>query len=68
MCERTPQVRDALVAAAQANDAAVTDCSDVDDGGARRDRGRAGLEGQSIAALKPGDFAGLSGVTWPLSE
>ena len=30
VCERTPQVRDALVAAAQANDAAVTDCSGVD--------------------------------------
>ena len=30
VCERTPQVRDALVAAAQANDAAVMDCSDVD--------------------------------------
>ena len=33
VCERTPQVRDALVAAAQANDAAVTDCSQRGRGG-----------------------------------
>ena len=31
VCERTPQVRDALVAAAQANDPAATDCSQVGD-------------------------------------
>ena len=31
VCDRTPQVRDALVAAAQANDAAVTLCSQVGD-------------------------------------
>ena len=67
VCERTPQVRDALVAAAQANDPAVTDCSKVGDGDGIDDL--AGitaplrLNNQGIAALKPGDFAGLSGVT-----
>ena len=29
VCERTPQVRDALVTKAQGRDAAVTDCSKV---------------------------------------
>ena len=64
VCERTPQVRDALVAAAQANDAAVMDCSMW-----TRIGDLAGitaplrLSGLGIAALKPGDFAGLSGVT-----
>ena len=67
VCERTPQVRDALVAAAQANRPAATDCSKVGDGDGIDDL--AGitaplrLNNQGIAALKPGDFAGLSGVT-----
>ena len=63
VCERTPQVRDALVAEAQANDAAVADCSQIgidELAGITRLR----LNGQGIAALKPGDFAGLSGVTF----
>ena len=67
VCERTPQVRDALVAKAQANDPDVEDCSQVgDDDGIDELAGIAGtlrLEGLDIAALKPGDFAGLSGVT-----
>ena len=62
VCERTPQVRDALVAKAQANDAAVTDCSDVD-ATALAGITDVRLNNQGIAALKPGDFAGLSGVT-----
>ena len=67
VCERTPQVRDALVAAVQANRPAATDCSKVGDGDGIDDL--AGitaplrLNNQGIAALKPGDFAGLSGVT-----
>ena len=63
VCDRTPQVRDALVAAAQVNDAAVMDCSDVDAPALAGITAPLALEGQSIAALKPGDFAGLSGVT-----
>ena len=61
VCERTPQVRDALVAAA--NDADVMDCSDVDAPALAGIEGTLRLEGLDIAALKPGDFAGLSGVT-----
>ena len=67
VCERTPQVRDALVAAAQVNDPLVTLCSQVgDDDGIDELAGitdSLDLFGQGIAALKPGDFAGLSGVT-----
>ena len=67
VCERTPQVRDALVAKARANDAAVTDCSQVgDDDGIDELAGIVGalqLHTRGIAALKPGDFEGLSGVT-----
>ena len=63
VCERTPQVRDALVAAAQVNDPLVADCSQVgidELAGITRLR----LNSLGIAALKPGDFAGLSGVTF----
>ena len=63
MCERTPQVRDALVAAV----AGASDCSEVDDDDGIDElagiTGALSLFGQGIAALKPGDFAGLSGVT-----
>ena len=64
VCERTPQVRDALVAAV----AGASDCSEVDDDDDNIDElagieGTLRLEGLDIAALKPGDFAGLSGVT-----
>ena len=60
VCERTPQVRDALVAKAQANDPLVTNCSKVGDDELAGIAGTLRL-GQGIAALKPGDFAGLSG-------
>ena len=67
VCERTPQVRNALVAAAQAaaqaNDPLVEDCSDVDAPALAGIAGTLRLDGLGIAALKPGDFAGLSGVT-----
>ena len=67
VCNRTPEVRDALVAKARANDAAVTDCSQVgDDDGIDELAGIMGalqLHSRGIAALKPGDFEGLSGVT-----
>ena len=62
VCERTPQVRDALVAEAQANRLAAMDCSLVTtDDLAGIDGVR--LDSLGIAALKPGDFAGLAGVT-----
>ena len=63
VCERTPQVRVALVAAAQANDAAVADCSGVDVTALAGIAGTLRLDGLGIAALKPGDLAGLSAVT-----
>ena len=63
VCERTPQVRDALVAEAQANDRLVTDCSRVDAAALAGITAPLQLSGLDIAALKPGDFAGLSGVT-----
>ena len=58
VCERTPQVRDALVAKA-----GVSDCSEVGDAQLAGIAGALRLEDLGIAALKPGDFAGLSGVT-----
>ena len=64
ICERTQQVRDALVAAVQANDAAVTDCSLVTAAHlVRITRSGCELDNQGIEALKPGDFAGLANVT-----
>ena len=65
VCDRTPQVREALVAAAQVNDPLVADCSQVgidELAGITRLR----LNSLGIAALKPGDFAGLSGSDVPL--
>ena len=64
VCERTPQVRDALVVAAQVNDTDVEDCSDVDATALAGITSALRLENRNIAALKPGDFAGLSGVTF----
>ena len=63
VCERTAQVRDVLVAAAQENRLAAADCSLVTTDDLAGIAGTLRLEGQDIAALKPGDFAGLSGVT-----
>ena len=62
VCERTPQVRDALVAAALVNRAAATDCSLVTTDDLAGITAQLRLSGLGIAALKPGDFAGLSGV------
>ena len=63
VCGRTPQVRDALVAHANANDPMVTHCSQVGDDELAGIAGAMDLSGQGIAALKPGDFAGLGGMT-----
>ena len=59
----TVVLRDALVAAVQANDAAVTDCSLVTAAHLAGITGVLRLSTLGIEALKPGDFAGLSGLT-----
>ena len=63
ICERTPQVRIALLAAVQENNAAVTNCSLVTAAHLAGITGVLRLGNQGIEALKAGDFAGLSGVT-----
>ena len=67
VCGRTPEVRDALVAHANANDPMVTHCSQVGDDDGIDEladiTGTLALSGQGIAALKPGDFAGLGRMT-----
>ena len=63
VCERTPQVRDALVAEAQANRPAAMDCSLVTTDDLAGIDAALRLDSLGIAALKPGDFEGLSGVT-----
>ena len=63
VCARTPLVRDALLGTAQANNPAVADCSLVDETALAGITGALRLENLGIAALKPGDFEGLSGVT-----
>ena len=61
VCERTPQVRDALVAHAQGRDAAVTDCSKVTETHLAAVR-LLNLEDPAMTSLKAGDFEGLTGV------
>ena len=63
VCGRTAQVRDELLRLARANDPAVTDCMKVDATALAGITGVLRLGGKGIAALKAGDFAGLSGVT-----
>ena len=62
VCERTPQVRDALVAAAKANDPAVTLCSQVGDAQLKLIEGTLLLNSGGIVALKVGDFKYLEKV------
>ena len=63
VCERTPQVREALVAAALVNERRRWTAPRGRDGDLAGITGALRLNNQGIAALKPGDFAGLSGVT-----
>ena len=63
VCDRTPEVREALVGHANANDPMVTHCSQVGDDELAGIAGALDLSDQGIAALKPGDFAGLGRMT-----
>ena len=65
LCDRTPQVRDALIASAGVNDLTVrvdaegNRCHQLRVGGDDHYLRRMDLSGQGITALKSGDFAGL---------
>ena len=58
VCDRTTQVRDAIVAAVPG----VSDCDDVTDAHLAAIRGLLDLRNKNISALKPGDFDGLSSL------
>ena len=58
VCDRTPQVRDAIVASVRG----VGDCKDVTDAHLAAIRGLLDLRNKNISALKPGDFDGLSSL------
>ena len=58
VCDRTAQVRDAIVAAA-----GVSDCGDVTPAHLAAIKGTLDLRNQGITALQPGDFSGLSALT-----
>ena len=62
ICGRTPAVRDALLVLIEENEGAI-DCADVSAAHLAAITGRLDLSGQGIAALKAGDFAGLTGLT-----
>ena len=66
ICGRTPQVRAAILARAQANDETVETCADVSGIHLEGLTGTLDLDGlgssNRIASLKAGDFAGLSGI------
>ena len=59
VCDRTPQVRDAILALVPD----VTDCLDLTPAHLAAITGELDLQNQEIVALKAGDFAGLTGVT-----
>ena len=59
VCDRTEQVRDAIVAAVPE----VTDCADVTDTHLAA-IARLNLRSDSIMALAAGDFAGLTSLKW----
>ncbi len=59
ICGRTPAVRAALVAAL----ADVGDCAAVTPAHLSAPTGRLGIGGAGLQSLKPGDFAGLTGLT-----
>ncbi len=59
ICSRTEQVRDAIIAKLPGN----TDCSAITDTDLAGVTGALALNGKSIAALKAGDFDGLTGLS-----
>ena len=63
VCGRTEQVRDALVAKARARAPFVNNCSQVTGSRLAAMTGTLQLGNKDIAALKPGDFEGLGGLT-----
>ena len=63
VCDRTPQVRDALVAAVRASNSAVTDCSLVTPAHLGALAGTLDVGNEGIAALRAGDFADLGLLT-----
>ena len=63
VCGRTEQVREALVAKARASDRFVNDCSQANGSHLAAMTGTLLLGNMEIAALKPGDFEGLGGLT-----
>ena len=58
VCDRTPQVRDAIVAAVPS----VSDCNNVTEAHLAAITGTLSLLGESITALAAGDFAGLTAL------
>ena len=68
ICERTPQLRDKLVALVRANESDNTlTCSDVETTDLPALTGTLNLDrsvtGSRMTGLKAGDFAGLTGIT-----
>ena len=62
VCDRTPQVRDALLAGVRRNDDAVTDCSLVTSAHLEALTGTVDLSSMRITGLESGDFAGLTNL------
>ena len=62
VCGWTPQVRDTLLAKVQANDATVTDCSQVTAAHLQALTGTLDLSNRGITSLKPGDLTGLTNL------
>ena len=63
ICGRTSAVRDALLDLIETNEGATVACADATTTHLAGITGTLDLSGQSIAALRAGDFAGLTGLT-----
>ena len=62
VCGRTPQVRDALLAGVQANNATVADCSQVTTAHLQALNGTMDLSNRGITSLKSGDLTDLTNL------